>query len=94
MPQVEEYEPPPNPAKQTDSRYTGYADEYGDESWELDALDPTVLSGLVRDAIENIIVDDVWQEDQETEDEHKRLLAWVSKNWDRITQEERNGNDE
>ena len=94
MPQVEEYEPPPNPAKQTDSRYTGYADEYGDESWELDALDPVVLSGLVRDAIENIIVDDVWQEDQAREDEHKRLLRWVSKNWDRITKEERNGSDE
>lgn len=34
---IEEYDPPPNPAKLTDSRVGGYLDAYGDESWELDA---------------------------------------------------------
>lgn len=48
MEQVEEYQPPPNPAKTTDSRYERYIDEYGDESWELDALDPRVITELIE----------------------------------------------
>ena len=38
MDQVEQYHPPPNPAKTTDSRYGAYIERYGEESWELDAL--------------------------------------------------------
>lgn len=49
--QVEQYDPPPNPAKLTDSRAKGYIREYGPESWELDALDPSVLATLIGDAI-------------------------------------------
>lgn len=51
MDQIEEYSPPPNPAKTTDSRYWQYRAEYGDESWELDALDPHVLTELITDAV-------------------------------------------
>ena len=50
--QVQEYEPPPNPAKLTDSRATSYVREYGFESWELDALDPTMLANLIGSAID------------------------------------------
>jgi len=32
MDQIEEYSPPPNPAKATDSRFVGYEEQYGDES--------------------------------------------------------------
>ena len=41
--QVRQYSPPPNPAKSTGARYRRYMQEFGDESWELDALEPTVL---------------------------------------------------
>ena len=54
--QVQQYSPPPNPAKSTDARYRKYAEEHGDESWELDALEPTVLGQLVRDEIDAILV--------------------------------------
>lgn len=37
MDQIRRYNPPPNPAKITDSRSTAYIDLHGDESWELDA---------------------------------------------------------
>jgi hypothetical protein len=40
----QQYNPPPNPAKLTDSRSEGYIQEYGHESWELDALDPATLA--------------------------------------------------
>lgn len=51
MDQVEQFSPPPNPAKETDSRCSGYRAQFGDESWELDALDPKFLAGLIRDEI-------------------------------------------
>lgn len=51
MPQVEQYSPPPNPAKLSDSRAADYVAQYGDESWELDALSPVVIRDLIRDAI-------------------------------------------
>ena len=38
MDQVQQYAPPPNPAKITDSRAVGYIAIHGDESWELDAF--------------------------------------------------------
>jgi hypothetical protein len=47
--QVLQYAPPPNPAKTTDARFKRYQEETGvDESWELDALDPSVLQGLIE----------------------------------------------
>jgi hypothetical protein len=48
MDQVRQYDPPPNPAKLTDSRATRYIEEYGYDSWELDALEPAVLADLIR----------------------------------------------
>ncbi len=46
--QIQTYRPPPNPAKVTDSRFDKYEEEFGDESWELDALPPDVLADLIR----------------------------------------------
>lgn len=51
MNQVEQYGPPPNPAKLTDSRSGGYIAKYGNESWEVDALPPEVLHELIEEAI-------------------------------------------
>ncbi len=47
MDQIEKYKPPPNPTKVTDSRAHDYIKKYGSDSWELDALEPTVLNDLV-----------------------------------------------
>lgn len=54
MEQVLEYEPPPNPAKSTDSRYSRYAAEHGEDSWEVDALDPRTLAGIIEDAFKSV----------------------------------------
>ena len=51
MEQVRRFNPPPNPAKLTDSRAQAYIEKYGDESWELDALPPRELNRLVEQAI-------------------------------------------
>lgn len=51
--QVRRHNLPPNPAKTTDSRAGDYIEQFGRESWELDALDPATLDGMIRDAIES-----------------------------------------
>ncbi len=48
MDQIDQYGPPPNPAKMTDSRFDTYRREYGSESWELDALEPRVITDLIE----------------------------------------------
>ena len=60
MPQIELYDPPPNPAKETDARYERYAEEHGESSWELDALDPPVIDKLIQDAIDSIVDKLAW----------------------------------
>ncbi len=48
MDQIREVDPPPNPAKVTDSRAKDYIARYGEESWELDALSPAYLGRLIK----------------------------------------------
>jgi hypothetical protein len=49
--QIKQYNPPPNPAKMTDSRAAGFVREHGTQSWEVDALRPEVLNGILEAAI-------------------------------------------
>jgi hypothetical protein len=51
MDQIQQYEPPVNPVKDTDSRSPAYVAEHGEDCWELDALRPDVLTDLVETAI-------------------------------------------
>jgi len=56
MDQIEQYKPPPNPAKVSDPRATKYIREHGESSWEVDALPPEILRGIIRKAF-NVIID-------------------------------------
>lgn len=62
MEQIRQYKPPPNPAKVTDSRFEAYRKKYGDESWELDALDPKTLQNLIETAVTSVMKVDVMKE--------------------------------
>lgn len=84
MDQVEQYSPPPNPAKLTDSRCRAYIDRYGDESWELDALDPHTLNQLIRDAAAMHTDQDARQVLIERQKTEKGLLELASEQWDDI----------
>lgn len=72
--QVEEYDPPPNPAKMTDSRYEGYRSAYGDDSWELDALDPRVIQQLIVEHVEAHMDPLAWQRSVEMEQDIRHEL--------------------
>jgi len=78
MDQVRKFKPPENPAKTTDSRAENYIQKFGRSSWELDALEPSVLARLVEGAIENLIDDVAWEVMVDKEDGYKgdlRIMA-------------------
>lgn len=62
MDQVEKYDPPPNPAKETDARFGGYVKKFGSSCWELDALEPKVISSLVKENIKKLVDNEKWEE--------------------------------
>lgn len=84
--QIEVYSPPPNPAKTTDARFNGYAAQYGDESWELDALEPQVIADLIANNILALRDDALWQEKEEEEAAHLAALERVSDEWQNVVE--------
>ena len=85
MDQVEEHSPPPNPAKLTDARAEGYIEIYGDQSWELDALEPQMLDGLIEEHILRHLDRDLWDEDYEQMEHARSVLTAISRNWDDVS---------
>jgi hypothetical protein len=86
MDQVDEYQPPPNPAKLTDSRFESYAAIHGDESWELDALDPTTLAALIRQHVEDVMDAEQFDADVAQEEEERHLLTQAAERWDDVAE--------
>lgn len=52
--QIEKHKPPPNFTKVADSRAKVYIASHGNDSWELDALEPGTIVDLIQDAIFSI----------------------------------------
>lgn len=84
MDQIEKYNPPPNPAKLTDSRCAAYIAEFGDESWELDALEPRAIAALIRENIMKLADKKKLATRIKERDYHREQLKAVAENWDRI----------
>lgn len=84
MPQVRQYNPPPNPAKLTDSRSGAYVERFGGSSWELDALEPAVLRRLVSGRIEQLIDADEWQTRLYFEEDGRKTLEAFSSHYNEI----------
>lgn len=84
MAQIEQYNPPPNPAKLTDSRAKEYLERFGDESWELDALDPSVLDALIDAAITDLVDPDRFHVQQIDEEDQRQVLLDASRRWTEV----------
>ncbi len=82
MDQIIALDPPPSPAKITDPRARDYIERYGDESWELDAIDPAALDGLVERAILSHLDLDLRQLRLDREEAEKVQLAAIADNYD------------
>ena len=70
---------PPFEAKEQDPRYGWYVENYGEEAWELDAMDPNELRDRIEDAINEYIDPDAWEQ-------HKKIEALQKETTRRIAQ--------
>jgi hypothetical protein len=82
MDQIDLYDPPPNPAKLTDSRAQSYISRFGMESWELDALEPRVVEDLIRTAVDEVLDLAAWDREVERERIEREQLKALADNWD------------
>lgn len=84
MEQVEKYDPPPNPAKLTDSRCQAYIAEFGDESWELDALEPSVIAALIRSNVMALINKKLFKARLAERTKHRETLKAAAERWGEV----------
>lgn len=75
MEQIRRFRPPPNPAKLTDSRASGYIARHGNSSWELDALPPRELNRIVSSALLSVTDEERMAETIERENEQRKRVS-------------------
>lgn len=81
MDQIEELNPPENPAKLTDSRATRYIQRFGNSSWELDAIEPRRMASIVRTAITRLLNRRLWTASGERQDAMRAELLTFADNY-------------
>jgi hypothetical protein len=77
MDQIEELNPPENPAKLSDSRARKYIERFGESSWELDAVSPEQLATLVTDAVQELREETIWAKAEAREKRERATLQKV-----------------
>ena len=81
MEQIETFCPPPNPTKLSDARASGYIREYGHECWELDALEPKVITSLIRNEVTALLDTDLLSEIERREKTDKTNIKLISEHY-------------
>jgi hypothetical protein len=84
--QVTAYGPPPNPAKLTDSRVASYIDRFGTESWELDALEPTVIGDLITEHVLALRDEAEWAKIESEEKRQGAVLRACHERWSEVAE--------
>lgn len=72
--QVQKYNLTPNPTKTADPRATGYTKQFGNQSWELDAIEPNELQRLVSESIKSHIDADTWNQTLKQQTQERQEL--------------------
>ena len=81
MAQIHEYDPPPQWAKAQDSRTPEYVAQYGNDVWELDALEPDKLAEVVKDAVLELRDEDLYAEVMEIDQAMNADLETFADEW-------------
>jgi hypothetical protein len=85
MDQIQQYDPPPNPAKKSDARFNSYCQQFGiDDCWELDALTPEVLNALVVTEVDDLRDMDAWKEVVAEEQQDRSRFHLLKTKWAEI----------
>jgi len=77
--QVKQYDLRPNPAKTTDPRAKWFIERYGNESYELDSLDPMILRQIAEDGILQFLSKSAYTKWLAQEKEEKKALEEFGK---------------
>jgi hypothetical protein len=80
MDQIEEFNPPHNPAKITDPRAKEYVKKFGQKSWEVDALQPAVMTEIVSDAINEDLDQEIYDSTLEIEKKDQNEIKNIIEN--------------
>ena len=82
MNQIEQFNPPSNPTKLSDSRANSYVLKFGTSSWELDALQPEFIDALIEnEALEYIDVN-MRTEILEVEETEREKIQAFADTWE------------
>ena len=81
MEQIEQYNPPPNTAKETDKRYKAYKKQFGKHCWELDALRPEVIENLIDSKIKEYLDLSQFHKMEQAEEEQQKELIAIAENY-------------
>lgn len=84
MEQIETFCPPPNPTKLSDARASSYIREYGHECWELDALEPKVITSLIRNEVTALSDTDLLSEIERREKMDKTNIKLISEHYGEV----------
>jgi hypothetical protein len=84
MKQIEAFNPPPNPTKVTDARSGGYISRFGHECWELDALEPKVITQLIEDEVTALIDYDLFNAIAAQENRDKANIQLICDRYDEV----------
>lgn len=84
MDQIEKYNPPPNPTKLSDARATSYISEFGYECWELDALEPKVITKLIENEVTALMDCDLLLDVENKERADKRNIKNICDNYSTV----------
>lgn len=84
MNQIELYNPPPNPTKLTDARAKNYISMYGHECWELDALEPRVITSLITSEVTSLMDIGLFNAVEQQEMDEKEDIHLIGENYTEV----------
>ncbi len=74
---MQQYSLSPNPTKTADPRAEGYVSQFGNQCWELDAIEPNELQRLVEQAILKHINVETWNKTIEKGKQERQELEKI-----------------
>lgn len=86
MNQIDTFNPPPNPTKVTDARSNGYISRFGHECWELDALEPKVITDLIKNEVTALMDEDLFYEVAAQEKRDKDNIQMICDHYSEVVE--------